>query len=79
VAAFARRFAAWRREKGLILHATARKLGVATSSILEWERGGSFPSVFNMERIAKLMGLPVCCLICVEPGRCPYLGRDCPN
>lgn len=66
------RLHAWRMEKGLPLKHLARELGVSISIVSEWEHAHRFPSVTNLEAIARLLETHVCCLLYHGPGRCPH-------
>jgi transcriptional regulator with XRE-family HTH domain len=72
VQVFARRMKEWRKDQGLPLKHVAKELGVSVSIVSEWENGNRFPSVSNLESIAKYLGMPVCCLLYPGKGKCRY-------
>lgn len=72
VKTLARRLRAWRTGEKLPLKYVARELGVSISIVSEWEHGHRFPSVSNLEALARLLGIPVCCLLYHGHGHCPH-------
>ena len=60
---FGERLRAWRHEQGNTLNNVAHDLDVSVSIVSQWERGIRFPSVKNLDLIAKYMGLTVCNLL----------------
>jgi transcriptional regulator with XRE-family HTH domain len=69
--AFARRLRDWRTAQRLPLKHVARELGVSISIVSEWEHAHRFPSMLNLEALARLLEMPVCCLLYHGHGHCP--------
>ena len=69
---FGARLRLWRGEQGHPLKRVAHDLGVSVSVVSRWERGLRFPSVKNLDRIARYMDLPVCCLLYEGLVDCPH-------
>lgn len=55
----AQRIAFFRAEAGLTPADLARALGVTGAAVSHWEGGGPGPKLANLERIAKVCGVPV--------------------
>ena len=68
---FSERLLAWRAEQGLPLKHIAQAVGLSVSIISEWEHGNRFPSVINLDALARCMGVPVCSLLYHKHGDCP--------
>jgi transcriptional regulator with XRE-family HTH domain len=69
---FGARMRDWRRSEKHPLKRVAHDLDVSVSVVSQWERGLRFPSVRNLDRIAKYMDVPVCCLLYDGKSSCPY-------
>jgi transcriptional regulator with XRE-family HTH domain len=69
---FGSRLRVWRREQGHPLKRVAHDLDVSVSVVSQWERGLRFPSVRNLDRIAKYMEVPVCTLLYDGKATCPH-------
>ncbi len=72
---FGARLRTWRGEQGHPLKRVAHDLDVSVSVVSQWERGLRFPSVRNLDKIAKYMDLPVCCLLYEGIMDCPHERR----
>ena len=72
IRAFAGRMRTWRQESGFPLKRVAKDLGVSVSIVSEWEHGHRFPSVGNLEAIAKYIEVPACHLLYIGPGDCKH-------
>lgn len=72
---FGARVRTWRHEQGLPLKRVAYDLQVSVSVVSQWERGLRFPSVRNLDRIAKYMDVPVCSLLYDGITDCPFERR----
>jgi transcriptional regulator with XRE-family HTH domain len=71
VAAFATRLKEWRGQHGWALKEVALEIAVSTSIICEWEHAHRFPSVDHLWAVARLTGIPACCLLYTGKGPCP--------
>lgn len=56
---FARRIYSLRRERGLTQTELAAKIGVARSSVANWEKGIRFPEINYVQAMATVFGVPI--------------------
>lgn len=80
-----------RRKNGYTQASLAKALGVSQTTISSWEAGSWVPNFDNLERIAKIFGVPVgyllgeeetcevgkSCNACVSRFICPIQNRTC--
>ena len=70
-ALFSANLHAWRARQHLLLKEVAGRLGVSVSTLDAWERGRRFPTADRLDRLARLLGQPVCLLLRPARGPCP--------
>ena len=69
----------WRKEQKRKMAEVARKLGVATSTLGNWEKGGNLPMGQNLFLVADLMKIHVHCLHCPKVERRALCEKECPS
>ncbi len=72
---FATAFHNWRVKNNIPLKRIARDLGLAVSTLSDWESGQRFPTGHNFEMLAEYTGVPPCKLFCVMADKC--VPADC--
>lgn len=68
---FSRNFHRWRVGRGLTMKEAAFDIGVSVSTVSAWGKGRRFPTGGHLDTIARLAGIPVCCLFRGDAQRCP--------
>jgi len=69
---FAKRLKNWRSTRHLPLKHMATDLGVSMATLSQWENGHRFPTMSNLETIARYMDTHVCCLLYDGDGSCHH-------
>lgn len=57
-----------RKERGLSMRALGSTLDVSHSTIADWEHARSYPSSFEVQRLAEALGVSICDLYGVQEG-----------
>ena len=56
---FSRTFAILRKKHGITQQSIGNELGVSNRAVSKWENGLAFPSIGNINKLAKMFGVPV--------------------
>lgn len=64
----AQRLATMRREQGYSQEELAERLGLSRQAVSKWERAESSPDIGNIVALAKLYGVSVDDLLCIDDG-----------
>lgn len=64
----AQRLASMRREQGYSQEELAERLGLSRQAVSKWERAESSPDIGNIVALAKLYGVSVDDLLCIDDG-----------
>lgn len=65
-----------RKKNGYTQASLAKALGVSQSTVGNWEAGSRVPNFDNLERVAKIFGVPAGCLLEEEETTCE-VGKSC--
>ena len=77
--ALGRNIRQWRQDHKVPLKALAADLQVSTTTVNDWERAARFPSGHHLSRLARVLGVPCCRLLCDRPEECVIggAGKSC--
>jgi len=61
----------WRKARGTPMKAIAADLEVSIETVSAWEGGDQFPTSENLDKLSRIMGVPICRFFCQRLGSCP--------
>lgn len=67
------RIAKKRHEKGWTQHELAKRMGLNSKSIKDWESGVSLPSAKNIIKLCSLLNVSADYLLCLDSRETPFL------
>lgn len=61
----------WRKARETPLKAIAADLDVSIETVSAWEGGDQFPTAENLDKLSRIMGVPICRFFCQRLDSCP--------